>query len=135
MSTQTENTLESVFVCPDLFLCVFYKRNEESLRKVLRCFLRELEKEYSECTQLLVLLELLPLVGLRALFVLLIPVDTRLRYWVLQYQSVSVSKPPPTKVSLFLRVLRDDIIITWMSDERKRTADLVEKAKQTYIRC
>jgi hypothetical protein len=127
--------MSSAVVCPDLFICVLYKRNEESLRKVLRCFLKELEKEYAECTPLLSLLELLPLVGLRAMFMLLMPIDTRLRYWVLQYETPSVAKAPPAKVFVFLCTLRDDIVTAWMSDERKGAADLVETAKQTYIRC
>jgi hypothetical protein len=107
----------ATLMSPDLFLCVFYKRDEECIRQVLRCFLAELVKEYEECDGLIRINEKLPLVGLRALFVLLMPVDTRLRYWAMQYETRSMSRAPPAKVCVFLCTLRDSIVFSWMSDE------------------
>eukprot|EP00961_Rhodomonas_salina_P304956 3941797-Rhodomonas_salina.2 len=121
-------------ISTDIFLCIFYKRDEEALRKVIRCFLGELGKEY-DCADLAKLNEVLPLVGLRGLFLFLITADARLRYWTMQYETKSISKPPPKKVCLFLKELRDVIIPTWMSDERKSIHELVRKAAETYIRC
>lgn len=118
----------------DIFICVFYNRDDVALRKLLACFLGELEKEY-DCLELTQLNNMLPLVGLRAMFLLLIVMDHRLRYWAMQYETSNVSKPPPEKVCLFLRQLRDDIIPSWMSDERKNSAALVQQAKELYIRC
>lgn len=118
----------------DIFLCMMYNRDAEALRKVLRCFLAELSKAY-DCKDLTDLNESLPLVGLRALFFLLIVIDPKLRYWAIEYENKGICKPPPPKVALFLRTLRDDTIQQWMSDERQTAATFVRKATELYIRC
>lgn len=117
----------------DIFLCMIYNRKEESLKKVLRVFLQELDKKY-DCKDHKILIEVLPLVGLRAMFMLLINIDPRFRYWAMQYESKTIQKPEPKKTCSFLRTLRDEIIPQWMSDERTLTVDLVEKAKKIYLR-
>lgn len=126
--------IHSSVIPQDIFLCVIYNKNEESLRKVLRCFLAELGKRH-DCADHNILVEVLPLVGLRALFFLLIVIDPSLRYWAMQYESRSLQKPNPAKVCLFLQTLRDVIIPQWMSNERTNAAALVQNAKEAYIRC
>lgn len=120
-------------VSQDIFICMFYNKDTAALRKLLRCFLQELAKQY-DCKDLVILNENLPTVGVRALFLLLITTDPRLRYWAMQYQTKTIHKPPPKKVSGFLRTLRDDIVPKWMSDERKTAAMLVRQATELYIK-
>lgn len=117
----------------DIFLCMIYNRNEESLKKVLRVFLQELAKKY-DCKDHKLLIEVLPLVGLRAMFMLLINIDPRFRYWAMQYETSTIQRPEPKKICSFLRTLRDEIVPQWMSDERTLTVDLVENAKKIYLR-
>eukprot|EP00961_Rhodomonas_salina_P212459 2869217-Rhodomonas_salina.1 len=118
----------------DIFLCVLYNKDEEALRKLLRGFVGEVGREHDTKDHAL-LLEKMPLVGLRAMFLLFVVISPNLRYWSMQYETRAIAKPNPEKVCLFLRTLRDDIIPKWMSDERKFAYDLVREATVTYIRC
>eukprot|EP00961_Rhodomonas_salina_P284675 3847388-Rhodomonas_salina.1 len=118
----------------DIFLCVMYNKDEEALRKLLRGFVQEVGKEH-DTKDHAILLEKMPLVGLRAMFLLFVVISPNLRYWAMQYETRAIAKPNPEKVCLFLRTLRDDIIPKWMSDERKFAYDLVREATVTYIRC
>ena len=118
----------------DIFLCVMYTKDPESIRKLLRCFMIELKTEF-DCKDLELLVERLPLLGLRALFLLLVSMDHRLRYWTLNYENRGICKPHPAKVCLFLKTMRDSVIPAWMSDERKVVSTLVRKSTELYIRC
>eukprot|EP00961_Rhodomonas_salina_P136931 1841871-Rhodomonas_salina.2 len=113
---------------------MLYNRDGAALRKVIRCFLQELQNDF-DCTNLQQLNESLPLVGIRALFLFLVIVDTRLRYWAMLYESRSIVKPPPAKVALFLRTLQDELVPAWMSDERKNASAFVRAATELYIKC
>lgn len=113
---------------------MFYTRDENAIRNVLRSCIEEMHKT-EDCSQLMQLNEKLPLVGLRALFILLIVTDPRLRYWAMQYETRTLTKPKPEKVCRFLKTLRDDIIPAWQSDERQTAQQLVREATITYIRC
>ncbi len=123
----------NTFIQQDVFLCVFYQRDEEALRKVNRSFLVEMGK-YFDSEKLLFLNENLPLVGLRGLFLLLIVIDPKLRYWAMQYETKTVKKPPPAKVALFMQNLQDVLIPQWMSNETELISILVNKAKEEYIK-
>lgn len=112
---------------------MFYTRDEHAIRRVLRCFLQELAKSH-ECSELEILNEKLPLIGVRALFLFLVVTDPKLRYWTMQYETKNIQKPLPAKVCGFLKCLRDEIIPNWKSDERKQCRDLVRKATELYIR-
>jgi hypothetical protein len=117
----------------DIFLCVFYQRDEEALRKVNRSFLAEMGK-FFDTEKLLFLNENLPLVGLRGLFLLLIVIDPKLRYWAMQYETKTVKKPPPAKVALFMQTLKDVLVPQWMSNETELISKLVNLAKEEYIK-
>jgi hypothetical protein len=118
----------------DIFLCVMYTKDPDSIRKLLRCFISELKTEF-ECAELELLNERLPLVGLRALFLMLVCMDNKLRFWAMNYETKKISKPPPAKLCLFLKTMRDDHIPNWMSDERKTVTTFVRKATELYIKC
>lgn len=111
-----------------------YNKDDKPIRKLLRSFLSELSEEL-DCSDLKKLNETLPLVGVRALFLFLVTVDPKLRYWAMQYETRGLRKPDPGKVCLFLKTLRNEIIPDWMSDERKNVASFVRTATELYIKC
>jgi hypothetical protein len=111
-----------------------YTKDEEAIRKLLRCFITELKREF-DISEIEQLNEKLPLVGLRALFLLLVSMDNKLRHWAVNYETREISKPPAAKVCLFLRTMRDDLIPNWMSDERKTVVTFVKKTTELYIKC
>jgi hypothetical protein len=48
----------------DIFLCMLYNKDDQAIRKTIRPFLVELGNEF-DCSDLLKLVDRLPLVGLR----------------------------------------------------------------------
>jgi hypothetical protein len=62
----------------DIFLCMLYNKDDRAIRKTIRPFLVELGKDF-DCSDLLKLVDCLPLVGLRCVCLLLsrslIPLD------------------------------------------------------------
>lgn len=115
-------------------MCMFYNKDDKPLRNIIRCFLQELKNE-STYDSLCQLTECLPLVGIRSLFIFLVVLDAKFRYWTLQYENGAIKKPKPAKVSIFLKTLRNDIIPKWMSSEQNTCADLVRKCTILYIKC
>jgi len=87
-----------------------------------------------KCPELCLLNEKLPIVGVRALFLLAINADQKLRHYIMENEAMGVHKPKPAKVCRFLRSLRDDIIPRWMSNEKFAAQDLVRTALENYIR-
>eukprot|EP00961_Rhodomonas_salina_P074395 999350-Rhodomonas_salina.1 len=86
----------SLAVKQDIFVATMYAKDDTPIRRLLRSFLHELSSEM-DCTDLGILVERLPLVGIRGLFLLLITVDAKLRYWVMQYETPELRKPNPAK--------------------------------------
>jgi hypothetical protein len=132
---QNQMSKKAIGVLPlDIFLCMLYNKDDNAIRKTIRPFLIELGKEF-DCSDLLYLVDCLPLVGLRAMFFMLIVIDHKIRHWAMLYEDNVVVKPPPHKVCIFVKTLRDDTIHKWMSNEKRTCVDFFDEVKKLYLRC
>jgi hypothetical protein len=50
-------------------------------------------------------------------------------------QDKMIVRPPPHKVCIFAKTLRDETIHKWMSNEKRTCVDFVDEVKKLYLRC